>query len=72
MRRKYICICRAVIALLLLSAVVSGQVGALSGQVQSKLANGEAIPVEGATIDVFRTDLPGKYHTATDKTGKFY
>jgi tetratricopeptide (TPR) repeat protein len=71
MQRKYICICGAAITLLLLSVAASGQVGALSGYVQFRLANGEAVSVEGATIDVFRTDLPGKYHTTTGKTGKF-
>ncbi|HEX8888196.1 MAG TPA: carboxypeptidase-like regulatory domain-containing protein [Pyrinomonadaceae bacterium] len=71
MRRKYICVCLIAVTLLLLSLEANAQVGQLYGKVSSKLASGETIPIEGATIDAFRTDIASMYHTTTDKTGEF-
>ncbi|HEX8845045.1 MAG TPA: carboxypeptidase regulatory-like domain-containing protein [Pyrinomonadaceae bacterium] len=71
MRREYLCLCYATVALLLFSAVATAQVGPLRGRVSFKLASGELLPIEGAVVDVFRTDLPAKYQTTTDKEGRF-
>jgi len=50
---------------------VSAQTGQLRGHVVVKQADGTTIPGTEAAIDVFRTDLPGKYTTKTDKKGDF-
>lgn len=49
----------------------AAQVGQLRGHVVLKKADGSTERVAGATIDVFRVDLPGKYETKTDKRGNF-
>lgn len=61
----------AIILLLLHAAAVAGQVGALYGRVVFKQANGEEVPIEGAIVEAFRNDIPGKYKTLTDKKGRF-
>jgi tetratricopeptide (TPR) repeat protein len=72
MHRKYIYgFLAAISLLLLLSEPASAQVAPLKGRVLLKQASGETIPVERATVDVFRTDVAGKYQTATDKEGNF-
>ncbi|HYE64594.1 MAG TPA: carboxypeptidase regulatory-like domain-containing protein [Pyrinomonadaceae bacterium] len=72
MHRKYFLISLAAVAVLLLSNIaVSAQVGQLRGRVMLKQADGTSTPVEGAIVDVFRTDLPGKYETKTKKKGEF-
>lgn len=60
-------------ATLIISAnlVASAQVGALRGHVVLKQADGTKIPASDAAIDVFRTDLSGKYTTKTNKKGEF-
>ena len=59
-------------ALLSLSAVaVCAQTGELRGSVKLKQADGTMAPAAGAVIDVFRTDISGKYNTKTDKKGEF-
>jgi len=58
--------------LLMISAIVgAAQTGELRGHVKLKQADGTTVPVQGAVIDVFRTDLTGKYDTKTDKKGAF-
>jgi tetratricopeptide (TPR) repeat protein len=72
MRRKYFFYTFVAAAMLLLSDLaVSAQTGQLFGEVVMQQADGTKVPVAGATIDVFRTDLPGKQSTKTDKKGKF-
>lgn len=72
MRRKHIFFSLAAIALLILSSVVaSAQTGQLYGEVTLKQADGKVVPVAGAAIDVYRTDISAKYNTKTDKNGKF-
>jgi tetratricopeptide (TPR) repeat protein len=61
----------AAVLLFICSAMASAQVAQLRGQVQMKQADGKLVPVAGAQIDVYRTDLPGKYPTTTDKKGNF-
>jgi tetratricopeptide (TPR) repeat protein len=43
----------------------------LRGHVVLKQADGTSAPVAGAIIDVFRTDVSGKYETKTNKKGEF-
>lgn len=72
MRRSHIII--AVIALaitLMFSIAASAQTGQLRGHVVLKQADGTSVPLAGAVIDVFRTDIGGKYETKTDKKGQF-
>ena len=58
---------------ILMSAAVaaSAQTGALRGTVKLIAADGTAAPVTGATIDVYRTDITGEYHTKSDKKGEW-
>lgn len=59
-------------AVLLLAAVgASAQVGQLRGHVFIQQADGTKVPAAGAQIDVYRTDLPGKYPTKANKNGEF-
>jgi tetratricopeptide (TPR) repeat protein len=73
MRRKYFFFSFAAAALMLLlsNLAVSAQTGQLFGEVMMKQADGTMVPAVGANIDVFRTDLPGKFQTKTDKKGHF-
>ncbi len=48
-----------------------GQVGQLRGHVVIKQADGQTVPASDAAIDVYRTDLAGKYNTKTNKKGEF-
>lgn len=61
----------AVAMLLTCSHLASAQVAQLRGHVIMVQADGTKTPVEGAIIDVFRTDITGKYETKTDKKGIF-
>lgn len=59
-------------AVLLLAAVgASAQVGQLRGHVFIQQADGTKIPAAGAQVDVYRTDLPGKYLSKASKNGEF-
>lgn len=62
-----------VAAVLLTVAAVPAwaQVGELRGKVMMKQADGQTVPLAGAQIDVFRTDLKAQYETKTDKKGEF-
>jgi tetratricopeptide (TPR) repeat protein len=72
MRRKYFFFTLVAAAMLLLSnVVVSAQTGQLFGEVVMQQADGTVAPVVGATIDVYRVDIAGKFQTKTDKRGKF-
>ena len=72
MRRKYFFFTFAAALLLLSSSwTVSAQTGQLFGEVMMQQADGTMVPAAGATIDVYRTDITGKYQTKTDKKGKF-
>jgi tetratricopeptide (TPR) repeat protein len=72
MRRKYIFFTLAAVLLLSASnAAVSAQTGQLFGEVMMQQPDGTLVPAAGATIDVYRTDVAGKYQTKTDKKGKF-
>ena len=72
MFRKFLLLTLAASAVLLFSTVLaSAQVGALSGKVKVKQADGTVVPAVGAVVDVFRTDISGKYEAKTDKKGEF-
>ena len=72
MRRKYFFFTFAAVLMLLLSNLaVSAQTGQLLGEVTMQQADGTKAPAVGATIDVYRMDLPGHFPTKTDKKGKF-
>lgn len=72
MRRSQILIALTAFATsLLLSSAVSAQTAQLRGHVVMRQADGTTAPVAGAVIDVFRTDIGGKYETKTDKKGQF-
>jgi tetratricopeptide (TPR) repeat protein len=47
------------------------QTGELRGHVIIKQADGQSVPASDAVIDVFRTDVSGKYNTKTNKKGEF-
>ena len=61
------------VGVLLTSAAVTAtaQVGELRGHVWMQQADGQKVPLAGAQIDVFRTDVSGKYDTKTNKKGEF-
>lgn len=72
MRRHYFLLSFIAAVMLLLSGVgASAQTGQLYGEVTVKQADGSVVPAAGAFIDVYRTDIPAKYNTKTDKKGKF-
>ena len=63
------------LAIAILLAVASvpafAQVGELRGKVMMKQADGQTVPLAGAQIDVFRTDMKAQYETKTNKNGEF-
>jgi tetratricopeptide (TPR) repeat protein len=70
-RKTFFLIVASAVLLLLTGAAASAQVGELHGHVVMKGADGNSTPVEGAAIDVFRTDISGTYKTKTNKKGDF-
>jgi tetratricopeptide (TPR) repeat protein len=62
-----------VAAILVASASMTtfAQVAELRGKVVMQQADGQKVPLAGAVIDVFRTDMQAKYDTKTDKKGEF-
>ena len=61
------------VAVLIASASLTtfAQVGELRGKVLIQQADGQKVPLVGAQIDVFRTDMAAKYNTKTNKKGEF-
>lgn len=57
--------------LLSTSILASAQMAPLRGHVIMKNADGTSARVADAVIDVFRTDVSGKYETKTSKNGEF-
>lgn len=70
MRRYFYSIIASVV-LLLTAAGVSAQTGQLRGHVFIQQADGTKVPAAGAQVDVYRTDLPGKYPSKANKSGEF-
>jgi len=69
---KYFYLALAVVILVASASMTTlAQTGELRGQVMMKQADGQEIPLADAQIDVFRTDMSGKYNTKTNKKGEF-
>jgi len=68
---KYFIGALAVAVLFVASVTACAQVGELRGKVWMQQADGQKVPLAGAQIDVFRTDIKGSYDTKTDKKGEF-
>lgn len=60
-------------ALVVAAAAVaaSAQATQVNGTVKLKQADGTEVPVVGAQIDIYRTDIKSDFHTKTDKKGKY-
>ena len=71
MLRKSIFATLASLAFLTSALTVSAQTGELRGHVLMTQADGTTVPASDAAIDVFRTDVSGKYNTKTNKKGEF-
>lgn len=72
MYRKHFFFSLVAVAMLLAgNMVASAQTGQLRGQVMMAQPDGKIVPAVGAQIDVYRTDVSGKYNTKTDKKGIF-
>lgn len=72
MFRRYLLPFLASVTLIaLVSITASAQIGQLRGHVTLKQADGTVVPAVGAQVDVFRTDMTGKYDIKTDKKGEF-
>jgi hypothetical protein len=69
--RRYFNLLIATAILIGTAAAASAQVGQLRGHVYIQQADGTKVPAAGAQVDVYRTDLPGKYPTKTNKNGEF-
>jgi len=70
-RRYFLPLLAGVTLIISANLIASAQVGQLRGHVVLKQADGTKIPASDAAIDVFRTDLSGKYTTKTNKKGEF-
>lgn len=71
MLRKSILATLASLAFLTSALMASAQSGELRGHVVITQADGTTVPASDAAIDVFRTDLTGKYNTKSNKKGEF-
>jgi tetratricopeptide (TPR) repeat protein len=61
-----------VTALLLISATDgAAQVTQISGKVTLRQADGSVVPVQGAYVDIYRTDVRQEFHVKTDKKGQY-
>src|SRR5690242_4786390 len=70
MRRSYLFNLIAVAVVLSCSAILaSAQVEPMRGSVKLVGADGKPVPVVGAIVDVWRTDMKSDYHTKSDKKG---
>lgn len=65
---------RTIASALILAAsavVASAQVTNVSGKVTLKQADGTEVPVQGAVIDIYRTDIKQQFQVKTDKRGAY-
>ena len=69
--RSIFSVCAVLTLLISANVAVSAQTGELRGRVVITQADGTKVPASEAAIDVFRTDLPGKYNTKANKRGEF-
>jgi tetratricopeptide (TPR) repeat protein len=70
-RRYFFSVIASLAVIFSASVFVSAQSGALRGHVVMKQADGTKVPAADAVIDVYRTDISGKYNTKADKKGVF-
>src|SRR5688572_20406836 len=68
--RRYLYLIIASAVLLLAAVGVSAQVGQLRGHVFIQQADGTKVPAAGAQVDVYRTDLHGKFHSNANKNAQ--
>src|SRR5919198_1976227 len=52
-------------------AVASAQVTQINGKVTLKQADGTVVPVAGAQVDIYRTDIKWEDHLKTNKKGEY-
>ena len=72
MIRRYLYEGIAIVILLVFASITTfAQVSELRGHVFMQQADGRKVPLAGAQIDVFRTDIPGKFNTTSDAKGEF-
>jgi tetratricopeptide (TPR) repeat protein len=72
MYRKHFFFSLLAVAMLLSgNLAASAQTGQLRGIVTMVGSDGKTVPAVGAQVDVYRTDVSGKYQTKTDKKGVF-
>src|SRR5437867_2341650 len=71
MRLKYFFFTVTIAVFLVFATSAAAQIAPLRGTVKIVGANGQAAPVAGALVDVFRTDIAADYHTKTDKKGEW-
>ena len=72
MRRQHLFISLAALVILLTASAASfAQSGELRGTVTMPGADGKPVPVAGAIVDIYRTDVKAKYETKTDKKGVY-
>lgn len=57
--------------LIFLSASALAQSGQIEGTVKLKTPDGKLKPVEGATVDIYRTDINSHWDVKTDKAGHY-
>src|ERR1700730_4237854 len=70
-RRHFFPVLAGIAFIISTNLITAAQVGQLRGHVVLNQADGTKIPASDAAIDVFRTDLSGKYTTKTNKKGEF-
>ncbi len=72
MRIKLFHAAARIAALLLISAIgAAAQVVEISGKVTLKKADGTVVPIEGAVVDIYRTDIKNKFQVTTDARGVY-
>src|SRR5713226_776800 len=72
MRFKHLFVSFSAIAVLLVGSLAAfAQVAPLRGIVKLTGKDGQTTPVANATVDVYRTDIKGEFHTKTEKNGDF-
>ncbi|HEY0323575.1 MAG TPA: tetratricopeptide repeat protein [Pyrinomonadaceae bacterium] len=72
MRRQHFFISLAALVILFMSSIATfAQSGEVRGKVTMKGADGKDVPVAGAIVDIYRTDVKAKYETKTDKKGGY-
>ncbi|MDT7689312.1 MAG: hypothetical protein QOE46_2071 [Acidobacteriota bacterium] len=61
----------AALVIAAMAAVVCAQSTQVSGTVKLKQADGTEVPLAGATVDIYRTDIKAQYQVKTDKKGHY-